>query len=350
MNIYINGRFLTQEITGVQRYALEVTKAIDILISPNDVVVILTPKSQTIELNLKRISIKQVGFLTGHLWEQIELPLYCRNGLLFNPCATGPLFKTNQVSTFHDVNFINFPEGFTWQFRLWYKIIFFICGKLSKSIIAISNYTKNEVIEKFGIQSSKITVIYEGHQHFDEIEENKEILNKIDNSKPFILGVSSLNKNKNFDIILSCLKHINNVHFVIVGKPNPKIFGNAVSFKNRNVTFLGRVSDSELKSLYKNAFCFIYPSFFEGFGLPPLEAMSCGCACIISNTSCLPEIYQDSVLYCDPQSPESLSEQISLLLNDPFTTLKLHSKSKHILEKYSWIECSKKILHLLKNT
>lgn len=350
MHIYINGRFLTQEITGVQRYALEVTKALDLVVSPDTIITVLVPKGQSIKLNLKNVIIKQVGYLTGHLWEQLELPFYCKSGILFNPCATGPLFKRNQVSTFHDVNFINFSEGFTWQFRFWYTIIFFVCGKFSKSIIAISNYTKSEIIEKFAIKDSKVTVIYEGYQHFNEIVDDNTILQKVDNTKPFILGVSSLNKNKNFGIILSCLKYINGVNFVIAGKSNPKIFGDISTLKNKNITFLGRVSDSELKSLYQNAFCFIYPSFYEGFGLPPLEAMSCGCTCVVSNTSCLPEIYQDSVLYCDPKNPKTLSAQILTLLNEPLTKLSLQSHSKDILEKYSWIKCSEKILHLLKSS
>lgn len=350
MYIYINGRFLTQEITGVQRYALEVTKALDSLIDSNTRVTILVPKGQNIDVELKNIIVKQVGYLTGHLWEQLELPFYCKRGVLFNPCATGPLFKRNQVSTFHDVNFINFPEGFAWKFRLLYKIIFFVCGRLSKSIVAISEYTKNELIDKFAIKSSKIHVIYEGYQHFNEVVENDDILKNIDTSKPFILGASSLNKNKNFNIILSCLNYIDDVNFVIVGKPNPKIFGNANTFENKNITFLGRVTDSELKSLYKSAFCFVYPSFYEGFGLPPMEAMSCGCVCVVSNTSCLPEVYQDSVLYCDPKKPTTLSNQILKLLNEPQTRLNLNNKSKYVLQKYSWTECSKKILHLLKNT
>ncbi|MFN3848507.1 MAG: glycosyltransferase family 4 protein [Spirosomataceae bacterium] len=348
MYIYINGRFLTQEITGVQRYALEVTKSLDSLIDSDTIVTILVPKGQKIQIELKNILIKQVGFLTGHLWEQLELPFYCNRGVLFNPCATGPLFKKNQISTFHDVNFINFPEGFTWKFRIMYRLIFFMCGKLSKSIIAISDYTKHELIDKFAIRGSKINVIYEGYQHFNEVIENNSILNNIDKSKPFVLGVSSINKNKNFNIILSCLRYINDVNFVIVGKSNPKIFGDVNSFENKNITFLGRVSDSELKSLYKSAFCFVYPSFYEGFGLPPMEAMSCGCVCIVSNTSCLPEIYKDSVLYCDPREPITLSNQILKLLDSPDIRHDLSIKSKSILQKYSWTECSKQILNLLK--
>jgi glycosyltransferase involved in cell wall biosynthesis len=200
------------------------------------------------------------------------------------------------------------------------------------------------------VSPQKISVVYEGYQHMIDIPPDFSILNRLNQNIPYILAVSSLNTNKNFKLIINCIEAVCDLglQIVIVGGSNPTVFKgkNKLSGK-KNFVWLGRVSDNELKALYTNAFCFVYPSFFEGFGLPPLEAQACGSFCIISSTSCLPEIYSDSVLYCDPHEKETLIEAITLLKDDESKRNLLKDKMEENLTKYSWKESAVKIHYLL---
>lgn len=345
--IFVNARFLTQPITGVQRYALEVCRELK---KSNKNIVFLTPKNILHTSLAQELGVKVVGIFKGHLWEQFELPFYSKRGVLFNPCATGPLFKRNQVSTFHDSNFLVFPKGFSFGFRLWYSMIFNVCGFLSKKIITISNYSKDELVKNFAIKNSKIKVIYEGFQHFNTIKPDFEIITKVDSTKPFFLAVGSINKNKNFSLITESLKYIENGNYslVIVGGKDDKVFGKSDT-SHENVIMLGRVSDEELKALYLKALCFIFPSFYEGFGLPPMEALSCGCPIIISNTSALPEVYKDAALYCDPHDSQNLANRMEFIINNQnyrYSDTFINNKDQ-ILQMYSWGKCAMETLEVI---
>lgn len=139
MKYYINGRFLTQRITGVQRYAREMTLALDQLLQERTLdqneYTILAPKNVIETLSCKRIQFKACGHLTGHLWEQIELPYYAKDGYLLNFCNCAPLIKKNQAVTIHDAAIAAFPSAYSWKFRLWYRIMYTVLGKRLNTIL-----------------------------------------------------------------------------------------------------------------------------------------------------------------------------------------------------------------------
>lgn len=352
MEIVINGRFLTQSVTGVQRYAIEIVKALDNLIEKNKLdiagfnIFILTPRNITNNLRLKHISIKQVGRLKGHLWEQFELPLYSNSGVLLNLCNAGPILKKNQITVIHDVAVFANSENFSTAFRSWYKLLLLAQAKNSRKIITVSNFSKKEVVKHLKISEKKVNVIYEGKEHFTEQKENQRYIYEKDlNTKPYILAVSSLNPNKNFGAIVKAMDYLKSTDFniVIAGGTDPKVFSQTDEDLPSNVIHLGYVSDSELKTLYKNAFCFVYPSFYEGFGLPPLEAMSIGCPVIISNRASLPEVGGDAALYCDPQKPEDIARQIKKMISDNNLRNELIHKGLIQSDKFTWEKCAYEI-------
>ena len=145
-NVYINGRFLTQKITGVQRYAIELVKALDALMVNRDLaisIILLVPAKPIYKLDLKNISLQTVGRLTGHAWEQVELPFYTKDGLLVNLCNTGPMFKQNQVVTIHDVSVYGFPVAYSLLFRCWRDlrvavITAFSLSKDSRAVVKVA--------------------------------------------------------------------------------------------------------------------------------------------------------------------------------------------------------------------
>jgi len=335
--IVINGRFLSQQITGVQRVAHELVRELDNLIKEEKIeVVVLAPKNIIFENLYKNIKIKKIGFLKGHLWEQLELPFYAlkEGGILLNLCNTAPIINTGMVDI-HDISFKVNPQFFSKKFSWYYRVLIWVLVRTSKKILTVSEFSKQEIMKYYKVSEEKIEVIYNSWEHILRINEDFSILQKFNlEKKSFYLAVSSVAPNKNFKYIIELAKLYPEKQFVIVGKKNIKVFGELGVEDLRNLTWCGYVTDEELKALYMTCKAFIYPSFYEGFGLPPLEAMGCGCEEIyVSNTSCLPEIFGESVTYLNPYKIEKILKN----------NLSLNNK---VLDDYSWQFSAKKLLKL----
>lgn len=318
MKYYINGRFLTQRITGVQRYAREMTLALDQLLqertSDQNEYTILAPKNVIETLPCKCIQFKVCGHLTGHLWEQLELPYYAKDGYLLNFCNCAPLIKKNQAVTIHDAAIAAFPSAYSWKFRLWYRIMYTLLGKRLNTIFTVSNFSRNELNKYFDIPKEKIHVTYNGVEHLKDIQPDDRILAKI--PKDYVLAVSSQNPTKNFNLVLEAAEQLPDVNFVIAGGSNTKVFNGQEKKVLPNVQYVGYVSDQELVALYCHARVFIYPSLYEGFGIPPLEALFCTCPIIVSDIASLPEVYGDAAVYCNPYD----SRELVLCINKVLST------------------------------
>ena len=195
----------------------------------------------------------------------------------------------------------------------------------------------------YNINSSKIDIVYNAWQHMERIIEDRKILEKLRlKNKKFYLGVSSINPNKNFKYIIELAKLYPEKIFVIVGKLNQKVFGNMNLEKIDNIVWAGYITDEELKALYKNTLGFIYPSFYEGFGIPPMEALACGCKKVyVSDTSCLPEIFEDSVIYLNPYKVEKILNEREAIKEESI---------KKVLNKYSWEKSIKTIINIINDS
>lgn len=347
MKIYINGRFITKKITGVQRYAWEVLIAFDNLLNQNNDLLentyyVLVPRSFEINHRFKNLKIKKVGFLKGHFWEQFELPLYTIGWPLLNLCNIGPILKKKQAVVIHDAMIYMPNNHLSPQFKIIYKIMTNFLTKISDKIITVSNCSKMDILKYTKMNEKRLEVIYEGCNHIKrfKIEENNKLSDLL--RSPYILAVSSVNPNKNFKGIVQALEFMRNrdINVVIAGGTNSKLFKNEYFEQKKNVYRLGYVSDSELATLYKYATCFVYPSFYEGFGIPPLEAMTMGCAVVVSNRGSLSEVCGDSVLYCNPEDPKDIAKKIDLLLSDE---TKRNEYVKLGLERsshFTWEKCA----------
>lgn len=344
--IYINGRFLTKNITGVQRYAIEVVKQLDKIESNYDFV-ILAPKQGIIQnLELKNIQIINIGKFTGHLWEQVSLPFYIlihnRNSKLLNMCNLAPILYPGYI-VIHDIAFKTHPEHLGKKFSLWYRFITRVNIKRYKHIFTVSNFSKNEIIKNYNIDANKITVTYNSAEHLKEIQPDESIIKKLKlENKEFCFSLGSKSPHKNHQFIVECAKRNSDILFVVSGNENKRIFKDKNNEEEtENLVYTGYLNDGELVTLYKNCKAFIFPSLYEGFGIPPLEAMTLGCKNIIlSNIEVFKEIYGDNAKY------------IELEKDNKYDIVKILNKNNMIHEdsiiyKYSWDKVTDSIVEIL---
>jgi glycosyltransferase involved in cell wall biosynthesis len=323
--LYVNGKFLAQPTTGVQRYAAGVVDAWDEDLDCGRIdrsiysVRLIVPKTDRKIPKYKHIEVVP-SILGGRLWEQAELPLRSGGGVLFSPYAAAPVFKARHIVTIHDAGVAATPEQYSRLFRGYYGTVYRSLGRSSVALFTDSCFSKQELHKYFSIPLEKMTVLPVGCDHLMKIPPSSDILNRfaLEPGK-FILGVSSQSPIKNFDGLVRAWSLLGrpDLKLAIAGGANSRVFRDGVATQDRRIVRLGYVSDGELRSLYEAASVFVYPSFYEGFGLPPLEAMTCGCPVLVARSSSLPESCGDAALYCDPSSPADIAEKIKSLLDDP---------------------------------
>ena len=358
MHLCINGRFLSQRVTGVQRYARELVWGLDRLMaeagwnSPNVTVELLIPSGIDEIPDYQHIQTRVVGKFQGHLWEQWDLPRAVGKEVLLNLGNTAPLFKRRQAVTIHDVSVYTVPEAYSKAFRIWYKLQFSALSRRLPQLITVSKFSKEEMVHYLpAVTPEKITVTYEGREHMDAIASDNSILNNPElKGKNYILAVSSLSPHKNFGAVvkaLDYLKDLPELSVVIIGGGNQQVFSQINLSENAQVIRPGYVTDSQLKALYEHAMGFIHASLYEGFGLPPLEAMSCGCPVIVSHAAAIPEVCGDAALYFDPHNPQEIAQQIRRLVADDELRSQLKEKAIAQAAKFSWRQCALETLAVL---
>lgn len=346
--IYINGRFLSQIVTGVQRYAIEVLQGLDQLIESNLIdrdkyqLIVLIPKNSKATLPLQHISFQTVGKLKGQLWEQLELPFFTFGSVLINLCNTAPMLKRNQIVTIHDASTSANRDNYSKSFALWYNILHQVLSKRTKKIITNSKFSQSELLKYYPFHPEGMTITYLGADHIVNVEEDSSILERYNLAeRSYILAVSSVNPNKNFQSVINILDQLTgNKKVVIVGNMDTPIYNKVNLESKENIVLVGYISDGELKTLYQNAECFIFPSFYEGFGLPPLEAMYCGCPVVSSNTVTMPEVLGDAALYFNPFNSQEIAFQVNKLTeNEQLRSLYIEKGYKKSVS-YTWRNCS----------
>ena len=346
MKIYINGRYLTQELTGVQRFSYEITNEL-VKNSIYDVIVLI-PKKQKIKSNYRiNFKIEYVGFLKGHLWEQISLPLFLlkRNkSLLLNFSNSAPIFYFNKFITVHDLSIFYNHFWFNFFYYNYYKLLLPMIVRTTKKIITVSKFSKNQIVQKFKIDEDMINVVYNGVSKSFNFDKNFE---KQNNS---ILFVGSLNKRKNLNIIVEVVTKLENLTLNIVGVNQNDFIEHYPQHKsNDRIKCFGNIYGKKLAELYKSSLFYINPSYYEGFGLPIIEAFSSGCIVLVSNIEVFHEICLDAAVYFNPNNSNDLINKINELIDNKDLCQKLINLGKIRSNLFVWKEESKKIIKLIDN-
>ncbi|GAB3054946.1 glycosyltransferase family 1 protein [Acinetobacter apis] len=335
--MFVNCRNLVGHTTGVQRYTKKIIEGWD-----SSLIQQISPEE------------KFASGVKGHLWEQLVLPKYCKEKkLLWCPSNTGPLSYTNQVLTIHDTVPFDHPEWLNPKFVWWYK---FLQPKLVhkvKHIITISEFSKRKIIEHFKVPDDKVSVVYNGVD-ISDMDFDINANNKFSNLPPYILSVGSLEPRKNLSRLISAFVDYkretkSDIKLVIVGKKGvSRVFGESGinEIDTDDIIFTGHVSDQELQYLYKNTLAFCYPSLYEGFGLPPLEAMQFAVPVLTSNTTAIEELCKNRAILIEPTSINSISEGIFNILNGGISKETINDNVEYV-KNFSWNKCAKQTFQIL---
>ena len=273
--------------------------------------------------------------------------------------------KTKLVVTAHDLSFEMFPETFSWRQRLWHFLVNFR-GLLRRAdrIIAVSQSTCSDLISYYGVPEKKVSVVQSGiSDDFHSVSRNHEDLLRVQEKYKlpykFILALSTLEPRKNILSLVEAFEALQRLDHPVYGKYSLVLAGTrgwkceelfeAVEkspFRDR-IILAGYITDSEKAALYNLASVFVYPSFYEGFGFPPLEAMACGTPVIASHSSSLPEVVGSAGILIDPYQPDELFRALQEVLLQPGLCETLSKKGLIQAKKFTWEKTAKETLDIL---
>lgn len=331
--LLINGRFVTQSLSGVQRFAIETTRA---LMARNARIALLTPPGGS----LAWPGASEIGKRQGQIWEQLELPLHAQDQLLINLGNTGPLLAGRQIVVIHDAGVFSTPDAYSRTFRLWYKFVQKALIRRQATIVTVSSFSRREIARHLSLPEPLIRVMPEGADHMRRIASEPGVLgaNGLSPGR-FVLGVGTLSAHKNLAALgkLAGQLHARGTPLVIAGGMGGAAFNTADESRlPQPARYIGRVSDAELKALYEAAGCFVFPSRYEGFGLPPVEALACGCPVACADIPALRESCAEAALYFDPNDPAQIAESVSSILDTPSQQDRLRAAGRARAAQLTW--------------
>lgn len=337
--ILIDGSFVAKKVTGVQRFNWEILKRL-VTIPDLKIYLAISENTDLSNFNIDNIEIIKVGkkinkywqlFTLGKISKKFNIPLLCMSNF-------SPLFTKDYV-VLHDVTFLDKDGKNRFLWSIAHRILIGFHFSKHKKIFTVSEFSKERILYHYkNVKQEQVEVVYSGGEHWNNIGIKKPYLKHLDN---FFLSVGSTTPNKNFEYIIKLAERNPNKQFIVVGRIDGAY--EKITEKLDNIEFAGYLENEELHYLYKNCKGFILPSFYEGFGLPPLEALNCGCRCLVlSDIAVFREIYGKVANFFDPYDYKNLID-LDLLTTASVTNI------DHVLKLCNWESTAKKIYNCLED-
>lgn len=353
-SVVINGRFLSQPLSGVQRFAWEVICAMDAIRQAEpehdgnrlDLEILCPPQVCPLPC-LHTIGARAVGRMGGYAWEQIELPWAARGRLVLNLSNLGPVLA-RKITTIHDAIVWLMPENYTPAFVAAYRLLLPLIARTSRHCVTVSEHSRRCLMD-FGVTgSTPVTVVGNGIDHILHAAADDAATPPVDWPERFVFALGNAAPNKNSALLRTLAPRLRQrgIATVIAGGGNSSVFADA-SGGHSGIVALGRVPDAIIRQGYRRALAFIFPSFHEGFGIPPVEAMALGCPVVASQSSAMPEILGDAALLCDPRVPRQWLDAILEIAATPALRASLVEKGHARAQRYRWENSARRMLGLL---
>lgn len=359
MKYIIDGSFLYGQVLGVQRYARQITAQLDRMIKdkPYEVEIAVpeidsegtSAQINSYKTNYENIQIVILKGRAGRKWEQLTFQHYV-NKQKAKPvylCNEVSLFMKNGIVTVHDIAFKTHPGFFTepgdWHEILFRRLMYLKAFKKADAILTVSQFSKQEIIDNYRLKNPDIVVAGNGWQHFNIENVDESIFDRyatrIKRGK-YYFYLASLAPNKNLRWILENAKKHPDTTYVIAGR---SLGDRSGIEKLPNIVLVGYAKDAEARALMKYCRAFVFPSTYEGFGIPPMEALCMGARIILGDIPVLHEIYDGAALYVNCQKPEINLEELLGSSNVD----KEKAAADKVLSEYSWEKSAERLVHLL---
>lgn len=337
--IVVNARYRLRPTTGVERYAQEIVSR-------------WGPAAWAVEPPRWALGIK------GHLWEQGVLPLQLGSeDILWSPANSGPILAKRQVLSLHDVSVLEHPEWFSRSFSRWYRILIPKLIRRVRKIITDSEFSKQRILELFDLESRAVIVINPGVDHklfHPQSDDNiQAVLSRYKLKPDYILSVGSIEPRKNYSRLIiawnSLTEKYPELMLVIIGRRRGNFRPLNMALMPGSVKILEGVDDDDLASLYAGAAFCVFPSIYEGFGLPLLEAMACGTPVIASDIPAFTEVTGEAAWAIDPLDTDSMAEALENLIGDIKLRKQMRERGFEQVEQFSWEQTAEAIWEVCNN-
>jgi glycosyltransferase involved in cell wall biosynthesis len=349
----VNGRFLTQPLSGVQRYAREVLTALDRLLpSERGPVPVFHPGALDDPPQWRVLQPVALTGAQGHLWEQVTLARAARGTRLISLCGSGPLALKDQILVIHDANIWDSPESFSPAYRWFHGMMRPLLARRVRAVGTVSHAAAVALAPRLGVAEGRLAVIPNGAGHIARTMPDSGTLARY-GLRPgeYLLAVGNQSPNKNLARLVAAHAKAVGVYPVVpplavAGGVAPGVTQVGLS-PREGLHLLGRVSDGELRSLYDNAYAFVWPALSEGFGIPPLEAMQLGVPVLSSRTSAMPEVLGNAALWFDPRDTADMARAIVdfMDLSDDGRAAMI-ARGRERAASYSWEDSARRLLAL----
>ena len=372
LHIGINGRSIFRQLTGVQHYAREVIHTLCRMESQEIHFSVFAGREgrsgSEPDLPLETSALPANGPIRGMIWEQTALKKLAKRAgvdILFNPANVAPLTPpVPSVVTIHDLAFLLFPEYFSRTFAAYYRSVIPRIARQAAAVITDSNSSRNDLIERLGLPEDKIRAVPLGvSPSFRRriLKADLEQVRRRHKLPPrFFLSISSLEPRKNLVRLVNAYRllppEIAREHALVLAGAGNRVYADSgltrelSLVKDGNVIIPGYIPGGDLPSFYRMSTALVFPSLYEGFGLPVLEAMAASTPVITSNRSSLPEVAGHAAVLIDPESPEEIAAGMELIAADSGTRNLLIERGKKRAAQFTWEKTAKKTLEILKTS
>jgi glycosyltransferase involved in cell wall biosynthesis len=343
--VVFNGKFLSAAPTGVHRVAEELIKQIfERCAADAELARALQPQlwipSDAAEgAERAGLPYRVIGPGRGIPWEQVTLPWHARGHLLVSLCNVGPMAARNAITMFHDAQVYLTPASYSRGFRWWYHLHQPLAGQRHKRILTVSEYSRQQLVQHGLATAERISVVHNGVDHVNDVVADEHVILRLRlSSRRYVVGLANAQAHKNVRVLLEAFAdpRLSSLVLVLFGSATARDFESLGHRVPPNVCFAGRITDGELRALYQGALCMAFPSTTEGFGLPPLEAMTQGCPAVVAPRGALPEVCASGALYAAHDEPSAWVDQFLTLGQSPQVWQQWSARGREQASRFTW--------------